>query len=345
LEIWNNIWPYAVAVLLFLTLVIIHEFGHFIAAKLFKVKVNEFAVGFGPKLLAKKWGETTYKLNLIPLGGYCAMEGEDEESADDGAFCNKAPFKRFIIVVAGAVFNLIFGLIIVAVILAGQSTFTTTTVAKFHENAVSVNYGLQVGDVITHVDGRRMYTTNDLSYAFSGVENGTIDMVVKRNGESVTLNGVQFDHEEENGIDYIKVDFYVLAQEKNLGTFIGETFKTTFSYVRTIWFSLIDLITGKYGLSAMSGPVGLTVAIGSVAKQSLKNLLPIIALITVNLGVFNLLPLPALDGGRLVFILFEMIFRKKVPEKFEGVVHGIGFALLLILMLVVTAKDIWGLFV
>ena len=345
MEIWNNIWPYAVAVLLFLTLVIIHEFGHFIAAKLFKVKVNEFAVGFGPKLLAKKWGETTYKLNLIPLGGYCAMEGEDEESADAGAFCNKAPFKRFIIVVAGAVFNLIFGLIIVAVILAGQSTFTTTTVAKFHENAVSVNYGLQVGDVITHVDGRRMYTTNDLSYAFSGVENGTIDMVVKRNGESVTLNGVQFDHEEENGIDYIKVDFYVLAQEKNLGTFIGETFKTTFSYVRTIWFSLIDLITGKYGLSAMSGPVGLTVAIGSVAKQSLKNLLPIIALITVNLGVFNLLPLPALDGGRLVFILFEMIFRKKVPEKFEGVVHGIGFALLLILMLIVTAKDIWGLFV
>ncbi len=345
MEIWNNIWPYAVAVLLFLILVIIHEFGHFIAAKLFKVKVNEFAVGFGPKLLAKKWGETTYKLNLIPLGGYCAMEGEDEESADDGAFCNKAPFKRFIIVVAGAVFNLIFGLIIVAVILAGQSTFTTTTVAKFHENAVSVNYGLQVGDVITHVDGRRMYTTNDLSYAFSGVENGTIDMVVKRNGESVTLNGVQFDHEEENGIDYIKVDFYVLAQEKNLGAFIGETFKTTFSYVRTIWFSLIDLITGKYGLSAMSGPVGLTVAIGSVAKQSLKNLLPIIALITVNLGVFNLLPLPALDGGRLVFILFEMIFRKKVPEKFEGVVHGIGFALLLILMLIVTAKDIWGLFV
>ena len=345
MEIWNNIWPYAVAVLLFLTLVIIHEFGHFIAAKLFKVKVNEFAVGFGPKLLAKKWGETTYKLNLIPLGGYCAMEGEDEESADDGAFCNKAPFKRFIIVVAGAVFNLIFGLLIVAIILAGQTSFTSTTVAKFHENAVSANYGLQVGDVITHVDGRRMYTANDLSYAFSGVENGTVNMVVKRNGESVKLDGVQFDHEKENGIDYIKVDFYVLAQEKNLGTFIGETFKTTFSYVRTIWFSLIDLITGKYGLSAMSGPVGLTVAIGSVAKQSLKNLLPIIALITVNLGVFNLLPLPALDGGRLVFILFEMIFRKKVPEKFEGVVHGIGFALLLILMLVVTAKDIWGLFV
>ena len=344
MEIWNNIWPYAVAVLLFLTLVIIHEFGHFIAAKLFKVKVNEFAVGFGPKLFAKKWGETTYKLNLIPLGGYCAMEGEDEESADKGAFCNKSPFKRFIIVVAGAVFNLLFGFIIVAVILAGRSTFTTTTVAKFHENAVSANHGLQVGDVITHVDGRRMYTTNDLSYAFSGVENGTIDMVVKRNGETVKLNGVQFDHEEENGIDYIKVDFYVLAQEKNLGTFLSQTFKMTFSYVRTIWFSLIDLITGKYGLSAMSGPVGLTVAIGDVARQSLKNLLPIIALITVNLGVFNLLPLPALDGGRLVFILFEMIFRKKVPEKFEGIVHGVGFALLLILMLVVTAKDIWGLF-
>ena len=304
MEIWNNIWPYAVAVLLFLTLVIIHEFGHFIVAKLFKIKVNEFAVGFGPKLFAKKWGETTYKLNLIPLGGYCAMEGEDEESEDESAFCKKAPYKRFLVVIAGAVFNLIFGLIIVAVILAGQSTFTSTTVAKFHENAVSTNYGLQVGDTITHVDGRKMYTTNDLSYAFSGVENGTVDMVVKRDGESVTLNGVQFAHEEIDGIDYIKVDFYVLAQKKTVGSFLSETFKMTFSYVRTIWFSLIDLITGKYGLSAMSGPVGLTVAIGSVAKQSLKNLLPIIALITVNLGVFNLLPLPALDGGSLVFIPF-----------------------------------------
>lgn len=345
MEIWNNIWPYAVAVLLFVTLVIIHEFGHFIVAKLFKIKVNEFAVGFGPKLFAKKWGETTYKINLIPLGGYCAMEGEDEESEDAAAFCRKAPYKRFLVVVAGAVFNLVFGLIIVAVILAGQKSFTTTTVAKFHENAVSQNYGLQVGDVITHVDGRKMYTTNDLSYAFSGVKNGTVDMIVKRDGESVTLNGVQFDHEKIDNIDYIKVDFYVLAQKKTFGSFLGQTFKTTFSYVRTIWFSLIDLITGKYGLSAMSGPVGLTVAIGSVAKQSLKNLLPIIALITVNLGVFNLLPLPALDGGRLMFILFEMIFKKKVPEKFEGVVHGIGFALLLILMLVITVKDIWGLFV
>ncbi len=345
MEIWNNIWPYAVAVLLFLTLVIIHEFGHFIVAKLFKIKVNEFAVGFGPKIFAKKWGETTYKLNLIPLGGYCAMEGEDEESQDEAAFCKKAPYKRFLVVVAGAVFNLIFGLIIVAVILAGQSSFTSTTVAKFHENAVSANHGLQVGDTITHVDGRKMYTTNDLSYAFSGVKNGTVDMIVKRDGESVELKNVQFDHEKIDNIDYIKVDFYVLAQKKTVGSFLSQTFKMTFSYVRTIWFSLIDLITGKYGISAMSGPVGLTVAIGGVAKQSLKNLLPIIALITVNLGVFNLLPLPALDGGRLVFILFEMIFKKKVPEKFEGVVHGIGFALLLILMLVITVKDIWGLFV
>ncbi|MEE1161336.1 MAG: site-2 protease family protein, partial [Acutalibacteraceae bacterium] len=165
LNVWGNVWPYLVAVLLFLLLIIIHEFGHFIAAKLLGVRVNEFAVGFGPKLFSKKGKETEYKVNLIPLGGYCAMEGEDETSTDNRAFCNKKPWRRFIIVAMGAIFNLLLGLIIVGVSLAPESRFTSTVVAEFDENALSEQSGLQIDDKIIAVDGRKIFSTYDLSYA------------------------------------------------------------------------------------------------------------------------------------------------------------------------------------
>ena len=341
LKLLDSIWPYAVAVILFLILIIIHEFGHFIAAKLLGVRVNEFAVGFGPKLFKWGKGETKYAVNLVPLGGYCAMEGEDEASGDERAFCNKKPWRRFLIVVMGAVFNLLLGIILVAITLIPQERFATTTVASFMENSVSSEYGLKEGDKITHIDGRRIFTTYDLSYAFSNVDDGTIDITVKRNSKKVNIPNVKFASEEIDGINYLTVDFYVEGKDKTFTSFIGHTFNTAISNCVVVYRSLIDLITGRYGISAMSGPVGITSVIGSVARQNLFNLIPIMALITINLGLFNLLPLPALDGGRLVFILFEMIFRKSVPQKYEAVVHAIGMALLLLLMAVVTFKDIW----
>ncbi len=343
LNFLNNVWPYLVAILMFIILILIHEFGHFIAAKIMGVRVNEFAVGFGPKLFKKKLGETTYAVNLIPLGGYCAMEGEDEDSNDERAFCRKKPWQRFIIVVAGAVFNLLLGLILVAVSLAPGKLLGTTTVAKFSDNAVSNQYGLAAGDTIIEVDGRRIFTTYDLSYAFSGVDDGKIDMVVKRNGEKVNLDDVRFETQEYEGISYLQMDFYLYGEKKTVGNYIKHTFKTTISYGRVVWFSLIDLISGKYGISAVSGPVGITATVGTAAKQSLANLWPIMALITINLGIFNLLPIPALDGGRLLFIIYEMIFKKPVPQKFEGVVHTVGFVLLFGIMILVTFKDIWSL--
>lgn len=346
--IWSNVWPYLVAILMFLLLIIIHEFGHFIAAKICGVRVNEFAVGFGPKLFKKKIGETLYSVNLIPLGGFCAMEGEDEESEDGRAFCNKGPLKRLFIVANGAVFNLILGLVIVAVTLipnVPNNLLGTTTVAKFEEAAISSQHGLQVGDEILSVDGRRVFTDIDLSYTFTNVDDGAVDMVVRRNGEKVELEDVRFATEEIDGINVIKFDFWILGVEKTPLNFIKHTFKTTFSYCRVVWFSLIDLITGKYGISAMSGPVGITATVGEAARQSIMNILPIMALITVNLGIFNLLPLPALDGGRLLFILFELITRRQVPQKYESWVHAAGFILLIGLMLIITAKDIISLFV
>lgn len=324
-----------------MVLIIIHEFGHFIAAKLLGVRVNEFAVGFGPKLFSKQGRETKYSVNLIPLGGYCAMEGEDEASGDDRAFCNKKPWRRFVIVAMGAIFNLILGFIIVAIILAPTKTFTTKTIAGFYENSVSEQSGLKVGDEILSVDGRHIFTTYDLSYAFTNVKDGKIDMTVKRDGKKTELSDVKFNTQTENGMSYLTVDFYVVGQKKTVKNFISQTFSTCASYCAVVWRSLIDLLSGKYGISAVSGPVGVTAVIGNAAKQNLDMLLPIMALITINLGLFNLLPLPALDGGRLLFILIEMIFRKPVPQKYEAFVHAAGFIIIIGFMLLITAKDIW----
>lgn len=342
-DVWNNVWPYAVAVLLFLVLILIHEFGHFIAAKLLGVRVNEFAVGFGPKLFSKQGKETKYSFNLVPLGGYCAMEGEDENSDDEKAFCNKKPWKRFLIVVMGAVFNLLLGLIIVAVILAPSKSFSTTTVADFDENAKSRQSGLEVNDEIIAVDGRRIFTTYDLSYAFTNVPDGKVDITVLRDGEKKLLKDVEFETEKVDDMSYLTVDFMIYGQKKTFVSYIKQTVKTSISYCAVIWRSLLDMLGGKYGISAISGPVGVTAAIGNIAKQNLLDVLPIMALITINLGLFNLLPIPALDGGRLIFILFEMIIGKPVPQKYESAVHGIGFVILLVFMILVAAKDIWSL--
>ncbi len=343
LNLWNSVWPYLVAILLFLVLIIIHEFGHFIAAKLLGVRVNEFAVGFGPKLFSKKFGETNYAFNLIPLGGYCAMEGEDEGSADAKAFCNKAAWRRFLIVVMGAVFNLILGFIIVMLILAPTKTFTTTTIAEFVPNAVSEQSGLQVNDKILKVDGRTIFSTYDLSYAFTNVDDGKIDITVLRDGKKQLLKDVKFDSEEYEGMEFLTVDFKVYGEKRTVGTFLKNSVKTAASYTVVIWRSLVDLLSGKYGISQVSGPVGVTVVIADAARQSLQNLLPLMAFISINLGLFNLFPIPALDGGRLVFILYEMIFRKPVPQKYESVVHTIGFVVLIGFMILILIKDVLGL--
>ena len=344
ISVWSSVWPYLVAVLGFLTLIVIHEFGHFIAAKLCGVKVNEFAVGFGPKLFKKQGKETLYRFNLVPFGGYCAMEGEDEGSDNPRAFCNQKAYKRLIITAMGAIFNLLLGLLLVAILLSTSKVFISNTVAEFSDDALSATTGLKINDEILEIDGRRIYTYMDLSYAFTGVDDGKLDILVKRENEKVMLNDVTFRTQEENGIYYVDMDFKVYGLKKTFTRYISQTVKTTFSYCRVVWFSLIDLISGKYGISAVSGPVGVTTTISNAAKESLMNLLPIMALITVNLGIFNLLPLPALDGGRILFILVEMVTRKPVPKKYESVIHATGLVLLLLIMAVITFKDIFTLF-
>lgn len=341
-NIWGTVWPYLVAILMFLIMIVIHEFGHFIAAKSLGVKVNEFSVGFGPAIFKKQGKETLYAVRAVPFGGFCAMEGEDDGSGDPRAFCNKSAWRRLIIIVAGAFFNLVFGLIIVMMILAPAERFITTTVDGFHEVSLSEE-SLEEGDKILKINGRRVYSVNDLSYCLSNVSGDTLKMQVLRDGEKQDLD-VKFATEEMDGINYVTVDFYLETEQKTFGTFISQAFTRTVSYGRVVWFSLVDLITGKYGISAMSGPVGVTAVIGEAAKMGLRDMLPIIALITINLGIFNLLPVPALDGGRAFFILIELIIRRKIPQKFEAVVHTVGLILLLGLIAVITVKDIIGFF-
>ncbi len=360
LNLWNNVWPYLIAVLLFLVLIIIHEFGHFIAAKLMGVRVNEFAVGFGPKLFSFQGRETKYAVNLVPLGGYCAMEGEDEESADERAFCNKSAWRRFIIVAAGAIFNIIFGFILMACVMVPQEVYASNTVSLFSETAVSnTPGGLMEGDRIIKINGRRVNTFYEVNYNFTNIKSevepmevtladGTtasvdtvsVEMLVERNGEKITLEKVPFAYEEEKGIVYVRRDFWVEPIERTFFTAVGQTIKSTFSYVKVVLWSLIDLLSGKYGLSAMGGPIAVTDTLSQAVRLGMETLLSMLCLITINLGVFNLLPLPALDGGRLLFITAEMIFRRKVAKKYEPYVHAAGLILLLGLIGVITVNDI-----
>lgn len=340
----DNIWPYLVAILLFLVIIVVHEFGHFIFAKMLGVRVNEFAVGFGPTLIKWQGKETKYSVKLIPFGGYCAMEGEDDESSDARAFCNKSAWRRFLIVAAGAVFNIILGFTLIMFYFAPATGIATNTVDYFAENASSVTTGLRAGDTILKVDGRSCLTATEIDYAFTAVKDNKIDLVVRRDGEKIELKNVEFQMDELEGIKYLKRDFAYKYAKNNFKTFFTQSFKYTVSYGRTVWFSLVDLIGGRYSLNAVSGPVGVASALGQATKIGLDALLPMLCLITINLGIFNLLPIPALDGGRLVFILFEMVFRKPVPQKYEALVHGIGFAVLMLFLVFVTLKDIFGFF-
>lgn len=341
--IWNSVYPVLIAILFFEFIIIIHEGGHFIAARLMKIKVNEFAIGMGPKVFSFKKGETTYSLRWIPIGGYCAMEGEDEESDSEGSFSSKKVGARIFVVVAGAVMNLVLGLVIVLGIICSQNLVGTPTVAKFDDNAVSSSYGLQAGDEIKVIDGMRIYTSTDVQTGLSRSADGNVEMIVERNGERVTLN-IQFDMEEYEGHNFISMDFWLLGEEKTFGNVIAGTVNNFISYARMVFLSLHDIIIGRYGLSDLSGPVGAVTVVSDAVKTSIPSMLRIMALLTINIGLFNLFPIPALDGWRFFLLIAEGITKKKLPPKWEYVINAVGLVLLLGLMFVVTFSDITKLF-
>ena len=410
-----------IAVLLFELIIGLHEFGHFITAKLSGIKVNEFALGMGPKLFSFKKGETQYSLRLFPIGGFCAMEGEDEDSDEPRAFNNAKVWKRMIVIIAGAVMNIILGIIFSFIMVIPQEAYSSTTVQQFDPRSYSANSGLQTGDKIIKVNGYDIYNSKDLSFSFAGVncenvdgksvavykqdcanaicteyskiatnnnpdddmllklynitsdgctavnncadkqsaqkamndavkklyttvgvsdyslpeineketrQRYTAEVTVLRNGEEVELDDVQFftyyKNEEDQAADKpsVALDFYVEPIDKTFTSVITQGFSESVSVARMVWQSLVWIVQGRFGFKDMSGPVGIATAVTQVASQGLEvnfgsavfNILNVMTLITINLGIFNMLPFPALDGGRFLLLLIEWIFRKPIPR-------------------------------
>ncbi len=439
-----------IGVLLFELIIFSHELGHFITAKLSGVKVNEFALGMGPKIFGFTKGETQYSLRLFPIGGYCAMEGEDDESPEPRAFTNAKVWKRMIIIIAGAVMNIILGFLLMFVYTVQSDSYASTTIDGFVPNSYSANCGLQAGDKIININGYSIWNYQDLSFAIATLSckevdgttfevykedaavaayNTYVDVVkdynlndeksaelydvvqdgcskinmstaqkdaeqylhetvsdiygyvgktdfeypeitqqtqrkrftgnvtVIRNGNEIKLDDVQFftyyqtQEDKENDKPSVAIDFYVEEIPKTFGSVLSQTLTQTGSMVKTVWTSLVWLVQGRFSFSDLSGPVGIASAVTQVAAQGLSvnfgaavnNILYVMILITVNLGIVNMLPFPALDGGRFVFLLIEGIFKKPVPRKAEAIVNAAGLVLLMILMVVITFKDIWQL--
>ncbi len=342
----------AVTVLMFGVLILIHELGHFLTAKWARVKVNQFALGMGPAIFKKQYKDTLYSIRLLPIGGFVQMDGEDGNGTDENSFNNKPKWKRFLILFAGAFNNLIFGFFLICIVyglMTESKLFPTTTIHKFHDDAVSNQAGLMEMDTLYSVNDYRIFTYSDLSYATT--KNGTdpMDMVVIRDGKKVHLSNITMPIETSPYAgDYFTVDFYVYGSEKNFFSTIKYSFNNTISLSRSIYSFFGSIFTGSADLNNVSGVVGTTQIVGDTVTTErgidFTALFLMMAMVSINLGVVNLLPFPALDGGRIALLLYEAVFRRKLNEKVEMAINAIGFIALMVLMVLITAKDIIKLF-
>ena len=389
-----NTFLYVLLTLFLLSImVVIHELGHFLFAKLFKVTVLEFSIGMGPAIYTTKkkdkkndkLGETfhseeccdkietkdleevadsdnqktVFSVRAFPIGGYVSMAGEGEASTDINAFCNKPVWQRFIITFAGAAMNILLGFLCMCILVGVDSAngaLSSTTVAEFcvyEENQAPIfnetlsdkcENPLMVGDTIVKIGGTKVYTGSEVVYEIMNKGYEPIDLVIKRNGETITLENVIFPVIEESGVKFGHIDFKVYAEKTDAGTIIKHSLHRSVSTVKMITDSIKDMLTGRYGAEAVSGPIGMAGAVENAANNGMSSILFLFTLITINLGVFNLLPFPALDGGRIIFLAIEGIIRKPVKKEVEQAVNTAGIMLLMALMLFITLKDIINLF-
>lgn len=323
---------------IFLVIIIIHEFGHFISAKLCNVKVNEFSIGMGPVIFKKRGEETLYSVRAFPIGGFVSMEGEDVTSLDERAFSNQSVLKRLFIISAGAIMNLILGFLVVVLITSFGGRIATKTIASVNENSVVAQSGIKSGDTILKVNGRTVFVTDDINYELSRDEDRDVSMLIKRNGEKILLPSVKYNPKKEGSLGIT-----VESKDKNVFSVISYSAKYSVSIARLIWISIIDLFAGRASVNDLSGPVGMTNLVGQVSRVGIPDLALLFAFITINVGIFNVLPIPALDGGRLLFLLIEFIRRKPMKPEHEGFIHFIGFLLVIGLMIFVTVNDIFKL--
>lgn len=330
-----------IAIFVFGIMIFLHELGHYLAARACKVKVLEFAVGMGPKLFSftsKKTG-IVYSLRLLPIGGFTAMQGEDGEDPDPDALVNKPRWQKLCVLFAGSFMNIISGVLAMFIYLSLTGQVGSCIVAGFRDNSVSDRW-LQVGDEIVSIEGKKMVDYTDAANTI--MLNGTepLDITVLRDEDEILLEDVEFATETREGIEVGILDFQFLGVKPSFGVLCKQTVTQSVSTVKMIYQTLIDLIRGKYGLKGVSGPVGTVSVISQVASTGFTNMLYLFSFISLNLGVMNLLPLPALDGGRILFTLVECVIRKPLNPKFEGVVHLVGMVVLLAFMALITVLDI-----
>ena len=346
------------AILLFSLLIFVHELGHFLAAKASGVQVNEFALFMGPAIFKKKIGETTYSLRCIPIGGYCAMEGENDDSDSPRSFQKAKWWKRLIILVAGAAMNFLAGLIIITIVLANCEGYIAPELSLVEDwSSLAGEGGLQAGDTIVKLDGKRIDIYQDFALATVLMEDGNYDITVMRDGKKVELSDVPMIRKEikqEDGTTQMLYGLSFTWKENTASSVVKRIWPTAMSYVDSVIVSLKMLFTGQAGFTDMSGPVGIvdmmsdTAAAAPSFKDALIGMLDFGGLIAINLAVMNLLPVPALDGGRVAGLLIvgtiQRITKKKLDPKYEGYVHAVGMLLLLALMAVIMFKDILFIF-
>lgn len=341
-----------IAILIFSFLIFIHEFGHFITAKLFDVKVNEFSIFMGPRLLHWGKGETEYSLRLLPIGGYCAMEGEDGSSDDPRSFTSKAPWKRCIILAAGAFMNFLTGFVILMLLYATATGFRTLEITGFVEGC-PLEGELQVGDVVEEINGDNLYIFSDFQMLTERAGEGSMDLTVRRNGERVVLQDVDMtkrDYVVDGQVQHIYGLVLGGVEEKTIGSLLKNAWNTSIDFARMVKMGLLDLISGRAGMKDMSGPVGIVDTIqetGQSAASTSEGIMNVVyfgAFIAINLAFMNMLPIPALDGGHIFLLLvtwvIESITKKKIDPKYEAYIHAAGLVVLLGFMVLVTFNDI-----
>ena len=369
------------ALIVFSAVIAIHEFGHFTVAKLCGIQVNEFSIGMGPVLLKKMHHGTQYSLRALPVGGFVALEGEEspesqqaeggersdpeertlsqrsgadsspnggasngeELSQPTGKPLNEAPvWQRALIMAAGACMNFLLGFVVMAILLAAQNEpITSRVIYAVEDGALCGQTGLEAGDKVLAVNGRRCFVANDMLYELMRTEDYSASFTVLRDGKKVELPGVQFDTwQDEDGQTHMTLGFTVYGIKKTPLNVLKEAWNSSLYYGRIAFISLADLVRGRESINNLSGPVGIVTAIGQAASYGWQDLLELLALITINLGVFNLLPFPALDGGKVVFLIIEGVTGHAVPEKLQGTLTIAAFALLFGLMLFATYNDI-----
>lgn len=328
------------SIIIFLLVILIHEFGHFIVAKMNGVNVLEFSIGMGPKLFQKESNGTLYSLRLLPVGGYCQLEGEDEENDSPNSLNNQSPFVRLKVILAGAIMNFILAFLLLILLMSVSRV--STVVSGVMKDSPAYSSGIKTGDQILSINGEKL---NDGEQLLKSIKQSKGDLNIELIRDNQPKN-IKVTPKLENNVRKIGVNFQEEYSMKNFNIIKGfkKGLSTFLNLTGMLYKFLGMLITGQLGLGGVSGPVGVVKEIGNAAKTGVANLIFLLAYININLGVFNLLPIPALDGGRAIFILIEMIFGKKISQKKEGYIHMVGLILLLALIAVVTIKDVVKLF-